>query len=121
MLEAGVDRIEEKTRTITSYLTYLVEELLSGPPYCFRLGSPRDPRRRSGHVALERDSDAQRIAMALKARGVVPDFRPPDTIRLAPVALYTTYHDVFRSVETLRNVIESREHERQQRRAPLIP
>ncbi|GAI72988.1 unnamed protein product, partial [marine sediment metagenome] len=38
--------------------------------------------------------DAWRVAEALKARGVIPDFRPPNIIRLAPIPLYSGYRDV---------------------------
>jgi kynureninase len=34
---------------------------------------------------------------ALEAFGVVCDFRPPDVVRLAPVPLYNTFHEVWRA------------------------
>ncbi|EKN64761.1 kynureninase [Neobacillus bataviensis LMG 21833] len=36
-------------------------------------------------------SEAARICKSLKANGIIPDFRAPNIIRLAPVALYTSY------------------------------
>ena len=48
---------------------------------------------------------------ALKARGVVPDFRPPNIIRLAPVPLYVSYHDVWNVAHHLKAVIDNGEHE----------
>jgi kynureninase len=48
-----------------------------------------------------------RIAKALKQAGVIPDFRPPDVVRLAPIPLYTSYEDCWRVVKALRDVIES--------------
>ena len=56
--------------------------------------------------------DAWRICEALRAREVIPDFRPPDVIRLAPVALYTRFHDVWRAVQHLAAVIQEGDLER---------
>jgi len=107
-LEAGIERIREKSKRITSYLIYLVDALLSGAPYNFSIGTPRDPERRSGHVAVERDEEAWRICEALRSKGVVPDFRPPNIIRIAPVALYNTYHEVWQVVQHLKGIVDSK-------------
>lgn len=112
MLEAGIGRIREKSLKMTGYLMFLVDELLSGPPYGFSLGTPREPERRGGHVAVEHPTEAFRVMEALKARGVIPDFRPPNIIRLAPVPLYTSYRDVWRVVQHLKGIIDDREYER---------
>jgi kynureninase len=109
-LEAGIDRIREKSQRITSYLIYLVDELLSREPYRFSVATPREPGRRGGHVGVMH-GDAWRVNEALKARGVIPDFRPPNIIRLAPIPLYIGYHDVWRVVQHLKAVIDNREHE----------
>jgi len=108
--EAGIGRIREKSEKITSYLMFLVEETLSGPPYDFGIATPRDPKRRGGHVGVTHE-DAWRINQALIARGVVPDFRPPNIIRLAPIPLYVSYHDVWTVARHLREVVEKGEHE----------
>ena len=44
------------------------------------------------------------IEHALAERGVLVDFREPDILRLAPVPLYNTFHDVWRLVGVLRDV-----------------
>jgi adenylate kinase len=59
-------------------------------------------------VALEH-AEALRISRALRQRGVVPDFRPPNVIRLAPVPLYTRYRDVGEVVLALKSIVESGE------------
>ena len=81
---------------------------MSGAPYNFSIGTPRDPERRSGHVAVERDEEAWRICEALRSNGVVPDFRPPNIIRIAPVALYNTYHEVWQVVQHLKGIVDSK-------------
>lgn len=110
-LEAGIDRVRAKSVALTEYLIDLVDAQLSASPYNFVVGTPREPARRSGHVALERREEAYRISVALRNRGVIPDFRKPDVIRVAPVALYNSYHDVWQLVQHLRQIIDDREHE----------
>lgn len=105
--EAGIEAIRTKSLAQTDYLISLFEASgLCDEPYCYRIGTPRDHAQRGGHVAVEHD-DAAQIAQALKARGIIIDFRPPDVIRIAPVALYTTYHDVWKTVQVLKEIIDT--------------
>ncbi|MGC1121695.1 MAG: kynureninase [Candidatus Methanofastidiosia archaeon] len=119
-LEAGIENIRRKSLTMTSYLMYLVDELLVDGPYNFGIGTPREPARRGGHVALEHE-EAMRICEALRARGVIPDFRPPNIIRVAPVPLYTTYHEIWQVVQHIREIVETREYEQFSTERKVIP
>jgi len=114
IIEAGIERIREKSLKITSYLMFLVDEMLSEPPYSFSIATPRESGKRGGHIGVAH-SDAWRINLALKARGVVPDFRPPNIIRLAPIPLYIGYHDVWEVAGHLKAVIDDKEHEKFER------
>jgi kynureninase len=108
--EAGMESLRAKSLAQTAYLAQLIEEAgLTAPPYRFAIGSPREPERRGGHLAVEHD-DAARIAKALKARGIVPDFRAPNVIRLAPAPLYTTYHELWQTAQALREIVDRGEH-----------
>ncbi len=108
--EAGMDALRTKSLTQTTYLMRLLEGSgLTEAPYSYRIGTPREADRRGGHVAVEHDA-GPRIARALKRRGVIPDFRPPDVVRLAPIPLYTSYHDIWQTVQHLRSIIDFGEH-----------
>ena len=108
--EAGMDALREKSLTQTTYLMDLLEGSgLTAEPYGYRIGTPREVDRRGGHVAVEHDA-GPRIARALKRRGVIPDFRPPDVVRLAPIPLYTSYQDIWQTVQHLRAIIDDGEH-----------
>jgi len=109
--EAGLGAIRDKSLRMTRFLMDMVDGLLTEGPYGFSVGNPRPDDRRGGHVALVHP-EAVRVAEALRGRGVVPDFRPPDIIRVAPVALYNTYAELWTLVRHLRGIIESREYER---------
>ena len=108
--EAGITALRAKSLSQTDYLARLLEETgLTAPPYDFAIGTPRLPERRGGHLAVEHE-EAPRIARALKARGIVPDFRAPNVIRLAPAPLYTSYHELWRTVQALREIVDTGEH-----------
>lgn len=108
--EAGIARIREKSLAQTAYLIDLLEGSgLTGPAYGYRVGTPREAARRGGHVAVEH-GDAARVARALKARGVVPDFRAPNVVRLAPIPLYTSFAEVWHAVQVLREIVDAGEH-----------
>jgi kynureninase len=108
--EAGIDRVRAKSLAQTAYLIDLLDASgLTAEPYRYRIGTPHAPARRGGHVAVEHDA-GPRIAKALKRRGVVPDFRPPDVVRLAPIALYTSYHDLWQVAQHLRDIIDTGEY-----------
>lgn len=115
--EAGVEAIRRKSLSQTRYLIDLVRSELDGMG--FVIGNPLSDERRGGHVSLEH-AEAARICKALKARGVVPDFRAPNVIRLAPVALYTTYHEIWRAVQALQTIMQEKEYERYENKRGVV-
>lgn len=106
--EAGIENIREKSLNITAYLMYLIDEKLT--KYGFGIGNPREDDLRGGHVALIHD-DALRINEAFKANNIIPDFRYPNVIRLAPAPLYVSYEDVYEMVERIIKIMENKEYE----------
>ena len=100
---AGIDAIREKSLAQTRFLIELTKRELAR--FGFEVATPEADARRGGHVAIAH-GEAARIAKALKQQGVVPDFRPPDLIRLAPVALYTRYEDIVEVVLALAGIME---------------
>ncbi len=109
--EAGIEAVRAKSLRLTGYLMELLMATgLTAADYGYGIGTPGEEARRGGHVAVEHAAGPQ-IVRALKARGVVPDFRQPNVIRLAPIALYTSFADVWQVVQHLKAIIDGREHE----------
>lgn len=105
--EAGIDAIRAKSVSLTTLAIELHDAWLA--PLGFSLGTPREPERRGGHVAL-RHPDAWRIRCALIERAsVVPDFRVPDSIRFGFPPLYTSHADVWEAFARLRRLVEEGE------------
>ena len=85
--EAGVDRIREKSKALTAYAIELLDA--AG----LEIVTPRESELRGSHVTV-RHPDARAITAQLVERGVVPDFREPDLIRLGLSPLTTSYAEV---------------------------
>lgn len=115
--EAGIGKIREKSLRQTRYLMELVEKELAGMG--FSIGNPREDHRRGGHVSLVHP-EAVRICKSLKEKGVIPDFRAPDVIRLAPVALYTAYTELWEAVQRLKWIMEEKDYERHEKKRGVV-
>lgn len=107
--EVGMEKIREKSLNLTSYMMFLIDERLT--KYGCSIGTPREAYRRGGHVALEHE-EAYRICRSLKDHKVIPDFREPNVIRLAPVALYVSFEDVHTLIEILETILSNKEYEK---------
>jgi kynureninase len=107
--EAGIEKIRAKSLKINQFLMDLLEQELSD--LGLKIGNPVEDVRRGGHVSLEH-KEAARICKALKENGVIPDFRAPNIIRLAPVALYTSYKEVWEVVQILKKIMTDKQYEK---------
>ncbi len=110
LLEAGVERLRQKSINQSEYLIYLAEQWLY--PLGFELGSPRQSDMRGSHVSLKH-KEGYRINRALiesdpPAVRVIPDFREPDNIRLGIAPIYTTYTEIHRAISRLRQIVENK-------------
>ncbi len=104
---AGVDMctVRDKAVRMSELFIELIDEHCR--EYGLGLVSPRDPSARGAHIALEHPH-AYPIVQALIACGVIGDFRAPNVMRFAFAPLYQSYADVWRAVQSLREVLKSR-------------
>ncbi len=100
--EAGIDAMRAKAVALGEYAIELLDAWLA--TLGCSLGSPRDPARRGAHVAI-RHPDAKRLTGELSARGVITDFRAPDSIRVGLSPLTTSFEDVHRGLSGLRDLL----------------
>jgi kynureninase len=109
LAEAGIEPSATKAAALTALIADLHDEWLA--PLGFELGTPREPKRRGGHVSL-RHPQAWQICTAMIERAkVIPDFRGPDSIRLGVPPLYTRFVDVWDALDRVRALVEAGEHE----------
>jgi kynureninase len=96
--EAGIDRLRAKSRRLTGYLQYQVDRVGDER---IRVLTPREPEARGCQLSLFASSAGRELFNALQEAGIVGDYRDPDVIRVAPVPLYNTFHEVWRFGQAL--------------------
>jgi kynureninase len=114
--EATIEKVRTKSLSLTRLLMDLINQEMKD---VFQIVNPLDDKRRGGHIALMHN-DAARICKALKDNGIVPDFRSPNIIRLAPVALYNSYTDVYDAVQILSKIMKEKEYEKYENKREVI-
>lgn len=108
----GIEKVRERSLRLTSYFLYLMGEKLVGLDIDFSVITPQKKERRGGHIAVKPSREGYRINEALKERGIVGDFREPDIIRLTPSPLYTSFHEVWRTVAVMKEIVENKDYEK---------
>ena len=109
--EVGMSALRAKSRCLTGYLQYLLDlphgkgseaALETSGEREYEVATPRDPAARGCQLSILVRDRPQELFQTLLSSGVVCDFRASDMIRVAPVPLYNTYHEVWRFAEVLR-------------------
>jgi len=98
--EAGMERLRGKSEMLTSYLEFLLNETLLNQRNSSDVSivTPKEKARRGAQLSIRVPQNGRAFCERLTKRGVVGDWREPDTFRVAPVPLYNSYQDVFRFV-----------------------
>ncbi len=97
--EAGINAIRAKSVALTDFLLELLASL------DVAVLSPRDSARRGSHVTIQ-VPDAPEAAKRLGERGVIPDVRRPDLLRLGLSPLSTSFTEVHDGWAVLAEVLE---------------
>ncbi len=105
--EAGIPAIEAKSRALGSYALQLHDAWLA--ELGVRLASPREPERRGAHLTLYHP-DAWQLSQALRAAGVIPDFRTPDRLRIGFAPLSMRFTEVHTGLARLRDILRAGSH-----------
>jgi kynureninase len=103
--EAGIDAIAHKAAVGTQMMIDLYDAWLA--PLGFVLNTSRDPKERGGHISLVHP-DAARICVAMREiSNVIPDYRTPNSIRLAISPLPTSFVEVWDGFARTRDLVTS--------------
>lgn len=100
--EVGIQAVRQKSLQLTEFLRQLVANQI---PELIDV-TPVTDDARGGHIAFAHP-EAARICKALKEAKIIPDFRAPNIIRLAPISFYTSFSDVEKVANTLQDIMEN--------------
>jgi kynureninase len=100
--EAGINRLREKSLSLTAYMEFLLDQLPSGE---FSIITPRETHRRGAQLSIRAVRNGRKLFERLTAAGIVADWREPDIIRVAAIPLYNSYHDVYQFAQRFASVL----------------
>ena len=106
--EAGIQAIAQKAAIGTQMMIDLYDAWLA--PLGIELNTSRNAKERGGHISLVHP-DAAQICVALRQiSNVIPDYRTPNSIRLAISPLPTSYVEVWDGISRMRDLVASGEY-----------
>lgn len=103
--EAGIDVIAQKAAVGTQMMIDLYDAWLA--PLGFVLNTSRDPKERGGHISLVHPDAAQICVAMREISNVIPDYRTPNSIRLAISPLPTSFVEVWDGFARTRDLVAS--------------
>ncbi len=101
-MEAGMDNIFKKSKTLTGYLEFLIKEMNNEQ---IAIITPEDPNQRGSQLSIQVKNADKKLFDKITKMGVISDWREPDVIRVAPIPLYNSYEDVFRFIKILKEAL----------------
>jgi kynureninase len=106
--EIGMDALIAKRNTITSYLEFVLHEIDREVNGNFEIITPSNPSERGCQLSVFLHGEGRSLFDYLMKNGVIIDWREPNVIRFAPVPMYTSYEDIYRFGQILKNGILSK-------------
>ncbi len=96
-----MQQLRSKSLLLTSYFEYLLQKLSN---LNFEIITPSTPEKRGAQLSLLFGNDGRKVFDILSANGIIADWREPNVIRFAPVPLYNSFEDVFKTYEIMKSI-----------------
>ncbi len=100
--EVGMKALIQKSRLLTAYLEYLIENMDTDR---IQIISPKKPESRGAQLSIRVVNSDRSLFKKISDKGVIADWREPDVIRIAPAPLYNNFSDVFNFVQILKEAL----------------
>jgi kynureninase len=102
---AGMEKLHNKSKMLTGYLAFIVENINRQSQGINSINVITPPSDRGCQLSLVIEHHGKEIHDFITEKGVIADWRHPDVIRIAPVPLYNSFHDVFQFGQLLSQAI----------------
>jgi len=99
---AGFSALRTKSESLTAYLEALLGAIPGSP---VRVLTPSNVAERGCQLSLHIAGRGRAVHDALRARGIVADYREPDVVRMAPAPLYNSYRDAWHTANAMREIL----------------
>lgn len=96
--ETGMSALRAKSEQLTGYLQFLIDRM---PSEKYEVITPREAHARGCQLSILAKQHPKELFAKLENASVKVDFREPNVIRVAPVPLYNTFHEVWRFAQIL--------------------
>lgn len=93
--DVGMEKLREKTLKLSGYLEFIIDEISKKHNNCLEIITPRDWKQRGCQLSVIAHGYGRKLFDELMNHGVIPDWREPNVIRMAPVPLYNSFGDVW--------------------------
>lgn len=108
VVEAGWGNINQKRKLLTAYLWFILDEVnASQANPIIEFITPRKENEHGCQVSMNMLDRGKEIYNALMQQGFYVDWRESSVIRLAPVALYNSFEEVWKFGEALKKILLS--------------
>uniref|UniRef100_A0A8D0K491 Kynureninase n=1 Tax=Sus scrofa TaxID=9823 RepID=A0A8D0K491_PIG len=112
--QATMKALRRKSILLTGYLEYMIKQYYSQDKAetkktVVNIITPSSIEDRGCQLTLTFSVPMKQVFQELEKRGVVCDKREPNGIRVAPVPLYNSFHDVYKFINLLTSVLDSAE------------
>jgi len=105
--EATMPRLWKKSRPLTDYLEFVIQEVAKETGADLEIITPKQQHRRGCQISVVAHGYGKALFDKITEAGVIADWREPNVIRMAPVPLYNSYEDVYRFGAILTSAILS--------------
>lgn len=103
--EAGFDKLCLKSKALTGYFEFLINEL-NNPN--IKIITPSNPDERGCQLSIQVKNADKALHEKLTKSGIITDWREPDVIRCAPVPLYNSFMDIYDFTQKLKTILEAK-------------
>jgi kynureninase len=99
----GMEHLRARSLRLTAYLESLIDGLTA--THQLSIVTPRNPAERGAQLSLLIENAVHVTEQLISEFDVVPDERPPNIVRFAPIPLYSSYEDCWRAANALAAVV----------------
>ena len=114
ILAAGINNLRQKSTLQSAFLLEMIQKFLV--PIGFSVASPLDINKRGSHISIQH-KEGYRINRAMiepfdSSKSIIPDFRPPNNIRIGIAALYNTFQELHETIVRIKQIVDEKQYEK---------